>query len=87
VGSTFTVALSAPWDLELRLAEVSPLSPETSLAGASRAPFRMIFRGPAQPVHPQQTLPLDHSQLGRVEIFLVPIGPDAQGMLYEAIFT
>ena len=87
VGSTFAVALGAPWDLQLRLSEVSPLSQTTSFTGALRAPFRMIFHGPAQPVHPQQTLPLDHPQLGRVEIFLVPIGPDAVGMRYEAIFT
>ncbi len=87
VGSAFSVALGAPWDLELRLSEVSPLSKETSFTGAFRAPFRMIFHGPAHPVHPQQTLPLDHPQLGRVEIFLVPIGPDASGMRYEAIFT
>jgi SAM-dependent methyltransferase len=87
VGSTFPVARAAPWDLRLELVEATPLSPQTSFTGAFRAPFRLIFRGPAQPVHPQATLPLDHPELGRVEIFLVPIGPDAQGMRYEAIFT
>ncbi len=87
VGSTFSVALPEPWNLQLQLSEASPLSPATSFTGAFRAPFRLIFHGPAQPVHPQATLPLDHPQLGRVEIFLVPIGPDAIGMRYEAIFT
>jgi hypothetical protein len=28
-----------------------------------------------------------HAQLGAMEIFLVPIGPDEGGMRYEAIFT
>ena len=37
-----------------------PLSPQTSFTGAFRAPFRLIFHGPAQPVHPQATLPLEH---------------------------
>ena len=87
VGSTFSVALSAPWNLRLELAEAAALSSQTSYAGAFRAPFRLIFHGPSQPVHPQATLPLDHPQLGRLEIFLVPIGPDAIGMRYEAIFT
>jgi len=87
VGSTFSVALGAPWDLRLELAEVTALASPTSFNGAFRAPFRLIFHGPAQPVHPQAILPLEHSQLGRIEIFLVPIGPDAQGMQYEAIFT
>lgn len=87
VGSSFSVALSPPWNLRLELAEASPLSPQTSLTGAFRAPFRLIFHGPAQPVQPQATVPLDHPELGRLEIFLVPIGPDARGMRYEAIFT
>lgn len=90
VGSTFPVALSPPWDLRLELAEVAALSPQSSFTGAFRAPFRLIFHGPAQPVHPQATLPLDHPELGRLEIFLVPIGPTAHGkpgMQYEAIFT
>ena len=89
-GSTFSVALDAPWNLRLELAEVAALSPQTSFTGAFRAPFRLIFHGPAQPVHPQATLPLLHPELGQVEIFLVPIGPLAQGtdiMRYEAIFT
>ena len=86
-GSTFSVAQPAPWDLRLELADVAALSPQTSSTGAFRAPFRLIFHGPTQPVHPQATLPLDHPQLGRIEIFLVPIGPDAIGMRYEAIFT
>jgi len=87
VGSAFSVALDDPWNLRLVLSEASPLAKETSFAGAFRAPFRLIFDGPAQPVHPQATLPLDHPQLGRVEIFLVPIGPDGHAMRYEAIFT
>lgn len=87
VGTTFSLALGAPWDLRLELAEAVALSSQTSFAGALRTPFRLIFRGPTQPVHPQATLPLDHPQLGWLEIFLVPIGPDAVGMRYEAIFT
>ncbi|MEO8275576.1 MAG: hypothetical protein ABI639_05110 [Thermoanaerobaculia bacterium] len=87
VGSTFFVARDAPWNLPLVLTEASALSPQTSLPGTSRPPFRLIFTGPAQPVHPQATLPLDHPQLGRNEIFVVPIGPGPDGMRYEAIFT
>lgn len=86
-GSAFSVDLGSPWNLRLELAEVAALSPQTSFTGAFRVPFRLIFHGPAQPVHPQATLPLLHPELGRIEIFLVPIGPDAIGMRYEAIFT
>ena len=58
--------------------------------GAFRGPFRLIFHGEAHPVRPQGIVSLVHSSLGRLEIFVVPIGPDPgspQAMRYEAIFT
>lgn len=36
---------------------------------------------------PQGIHRVEHEQLGSLEIFLVPLGPDQQGMRYEAIFT
>jgi hypothetical protein len=30
---------------------------------------------------------LEHATLGALDIFIVPIGPDRLGMLYEAIFS
>lgn len=87
IGSPFAVDLEPPWALALELVEASPLGAATQRPGATRAPFRLIFRGPTAPVHAQATLPLRHETLGRQEIFLVPVGPDGKGMLYEAIFT
>jgi hypothetical protein len=31
--------------------------------------------------------PMRHTALGAMEIFLVPIGPGAEGNVYQAIFT
>lgn len=50
-------------------------------------PFSLVFRGPRQPILPQAIYPLDHPVLGRLEIFLVPIGYDDRGLRYEAVFT
>ncbi|MCB1814124.1 MAG: hypothetical protein KDK04_20750 [Candidatus Competibacteraceae bacterium] len=58
-----------------------------SKPGAKREPYSLVFRGPAEPVLEQGIVPLTHAQLGNIEIFLVPIGPDSQGMCYEAVFT
>ena len=69
------------------LVEAAPLAAGTAPPGAFRAPFRLIFRGPREAFFSQGILALEHAELGRLEIFLVPIGPDAQGMRYEAIFT
>lgn len=58
-----------------------PFGPE------ARQPFTLQFHGPAEPVLPDATYHLQHEVLGGLEVFLVPIGPDAAGMRYEAIFT
>ena len=55
--------------------------------GGQRRQFSLVFRGPAGPVLPQATYRLDHAELGELELFLVPIGPDAGGMRYEAAFA
>jgi hypothetical protein len=39
------------------------------------------------PVLPQGIQRLSHAELGELDLFLVPIGPDAQGMRYEAAFA
>ena len=49
--------------------------------------FSLLFRGPLAPALPQCIHRLKHDTLGSVEIFLVPLGPDGQGMQYEAVFN
>jgi hypothetical protein len=56
-------------------------------AGQQREQFSLVFRGPLEPALPQATYAVEHDQLGRLEIFLVPIGPDGSGMRYEAVFA
>jgi hypothetical protein len=38
-------------------------------------------------VLPQAIYQLEHDRMGTMDIFLVPIGPDGQGMGYEAVFN
>jgi hypothetical protein len=35
----------------------------------------------------QQIYQVEHPTLGSFELFLVPVGPDEQGMCYEAVFN
>jgi hypothetical protein len=72
--------------VELTLIEVTDLARREN-PGPRRSPFSLVFRGPFSPVMPQRTYALEHASLGRLEIFLVPIGPDADGMRYEAVFN
>ena len=61
--------------------------------GNFRAPFSLLFHGPLAPVIPQAIHRLDNEQLGALELFIVPIGPEppAPGqaptaMRYEVVF-
>ena len=73
---------SVPWELM----EVQDLGTHESQNG-NRSPFSLVFRAPKDYLVPQGILTLEQEQAGRLDIFLVPIGPDAQGMLYEAVFN
>lgn len=50
-------------------------------------PFALEFRGPLDPIWRQSIYKLHNQQLGTLDIFLVPVGPDEQGMIYEAVFN
>ena len=52
-----------------------------------RQPFSIIFSGQKDIVWPQGTYTIDHHSLGKMDIFLVPIGPNDHGMRYEAVFN
>jgi len=58
-----------------------------STPSGRRQPFSIVFRGPRQILLPQRIYRMEHGAIGAFELFLVPIGPDQEGMLYEAIFT
>ena len=51
-----------------------------------REPFALLFRGPRAPVYAQQIFTLRNTALGTLELFLVPLSPDAEGTRYEAVF-
>lgn len=52
-----------------------------------RAPFRLEFVGPLNPIWSQGIYRVVGDGLPELDIFLVPIGPNGQGMRYEAIFN
>lgn len=56
--------------------------------GAGRESFRLLFRAPRGWRHPQQVFQVTHAQAGDFGgIFIVPVGPDTQGVRLEAIFN
>ncbi len=80
VGEPFAIDAAG---VTLALEEVTTLA----VRPGGRDPFSLLFRGPAEPVLAQAIYPLEHAQVGTLEIFVVPLGVDAGGARYEAIFS
>lgn len=80
--------------LELTEVILSPPRPAQTIVAHGREltirpdPFTLYFRGPHQPALPQQMYVFEHPEIELTEpIFIVPIGQDASGRLYEAVFN
>lgn len=49
--------------------------------------FTLIFSGPVDKQLMQAAFPLRHPSAGTHSVFLVPLGPSKDRMLYEAVFS
>jgi hypothetical protein len=90
VGNTFRIRASPEQTIDAELIEARALvDPGRSPKGASspRTPFALLFRTTLKGALPQAIYAVEHDEMGACDIFLVPVGPDAVGMVYEAIFT
>ena len=81
LGNSFRVYPDDSSMLDLELVSA------TELGDGSGRPFSIVFRGPNDALLPQRIYRMEHAEIGAFEIFLVPIGPDDEGLLYEAIFN
>jgi len=92
VGSAFVVSGDGDGDgdggdgdgdgFSVVLAEVS-----RGAGGPAREPFTLTFVGGPNPPSAQGIHHLEHDVLGGLDLFLVPIGPGADGrQRYEAVF-
>lgn len=85
VGTAFDIDLGQN-SLALTLAEARPL-PESGFPGMRRSPFSLMFRSGSQIVLPQKMYKLKNATLGSLEMFLVPVARDKDGIVYQAIFN
>jgi hypothetical protein len=86
LDTKFRVRAEAPRPVELELVEVKGWTsrPEEE-KGMER--FSVSFCGPEDIYMPQQMYTLEHERMGVFDIFLVPMGRDARGFLYQAVFN
>lgn len=68
--------------IDMELTEVSELR-----VSRGNESFSLVFRGPGDMFIPQETYRFNHSALGAIDLFIVPIGQDKRGLYYEASFN
>ena len=82
LGSKFKLRFDDGPVAELEISEVSDLR---VLSGQET--YSVVLRGPTSFLLPQRTYHLEHSEFGEIDIFLVPIKQDKDGVYYEAVFS
>lgn len=82
LNSIFTCALGPDHKLDLELVEL-----REGHSSPRQEQFALTFCGPLALPLPQRMYDLQHPRLGEFALFLVPIGKDAQGYYYEAVFN
>ena len=85
VNSTFALSLGESGvDLTLTEAVRQPIHP---YPGMMREPFSLIFRSTSPVVLPQRIYPFRHAAMGKSDMFIVPIGREPAGIVYQAVFN
>ena len=84
VGEKFSIQQGQQGKLRAELIEVTDhdIKGNTNLEG-----FSILFRTPLDRPLEQNTYNFFHKQIGTFPLFIVPVGIDEKGRLYEAIFN
>lgn len=83
VGTTFTVVTPATVPSGLELTTVTPARP----SGNDYENFCLLFDGSAEHPLPQRTHQFEHQQIGRFDLFIVPVGNEHGRRQYQAVFN
>ena len=86
VGTVFTVSEDEFPRIPLTLSEAE-LQPARYSRPGARPSFSLMFLCVDERVLPQKIYQLEHDEMGAISLFLVPIGKDQGGILYQALFN
>ena len=82
VTTSFGVSAGEETPVEFMLVECNTL-----LDSDTQETYSLLFRGPADQPPVQGTYALENDKLGKLELFLVPIKRDEQGLYFEAVMN
>ena len=87
IGEEFRLRADVEPPFVLRLSEARPGPRDPAVAVYTGRPFSLLFRGPQAPVLRQGMHDLESNTLILAGLFVVPLGPDGDDQLYEAVFS
>lgn len=82
LNSSFRVHYAPEHSCALVLVQVSDLT-----SSAHGETFSILLRGPLTPQLPQSLYKFDHVEMGELDLFIVPVERDQNGLYYEAVFN
>jgi len=89
-AATFSEILNTKFRLQLSesdLLELELFNVEDLRSSPRQERFSILFRGPLDPAIWQGMYKMEHDQLGTLDLFIVPIAKEEDGMVYEAVFN
>ncbi len=91
VKTGFRVVLDPSNFIELELLEakslLTPGQAQSPAKGPVQESFSLVFQGPHSRFLPQRTYAFEHNQIGRFDLFIVPIAQKSGAFEYQAIFN
>lgn len=82
---SFTVGLGTS-TVEMTLVQASKGQPR-DWEGLRKEPFSLVFKCANPVILPQRTYPFQRPGFGTMDIFIVPVGRERDGIVYQAVFN
>ena len=89
LGDTFHVTPTFegdPFDVVLAAVEPTPYGGPSTYNGR-KTPFSLLFHAPGGKLVTQQICTFAHEEAGETPLFVVPLGPQGEAMVYEAVIS
>ena len=87
IGSAFQIRDQLEMTRQLELIEAKKLNDLPTNSDSRPESFSLLFQGSDDLVLPQRIYGLQHTHLGELSLFLVPVARRTDSICYEAIFN